>query len=70
MTPGTARIASTTSIAWSPLAAEQVRSMTSRSWRDSTMSSAVVMPPASLTAVASWPTTAGSVPEWMRTVIE
>ena len=44
--------------------------MTSRSCRDSTMSRAVVIPPASLTAVASWPTTAGSVPEWMRTVIE
>ncbi len=63
-------MASTTSLAWSASEAEQVRSMTSRSGCESTMSSAVVMPPLSATLTASAPITAGSVPAWIRTVIE
>ena len=44
--------------------------MTSRSGCESTMSSAVVMPPLSATLTARAPMTAGSVPAWIRIVIE
>ncbi len=57
VTVGTARSASTSCVAWSPLTAEQLMSTVTRSARDSLTSMAVTRPPAAPTAVASSPTT-------------
>src|SRR5574341_605371 len=68
--PGTASTASVTVWAWRPSDALTVRSTTSRSGWDSTMSTAATAPAASPTAVVMRPMPRGSDPMWTRIVIE
>ena len=69
-TPGTLRIAATSSSACSVSRAAQVTSMRSRSCPEAVTSSAVIAPPACSTAVVSWLTEAPPAGTSRRTVIE
>ena len=70
MTPGTLRIAATSSSACSVSRAAQVTSIRSRSCPEAVTSSAVIAPPACSTAVVSWLTAAPPAGTSRRTVIE
>src|SRR6266540_2495916 len=68
--PGMASTASVIASAWRASEAFTVRSTTSRSGCDSTMSTATTAPAASPTAVVMRPMPSGSDPRWTRMVIE
>ncbi len=68
--PSTAATASVIASACRASAALQVRSTTSRSGWDSTMSTPTTVPAASPTAVVIRPMPSGSAPRWTRMVID
>src|SRR6266498_1044729 len=69
-TPSRASTASTTCSAWAVSAVSQVRSTRTRTWSESTTSSAVTIAPAAPTAVVSRPMAEASAGSATRSVIE